>query len=99
MLPLNLEEEETQYCTNKQRTYSDNLTDQAGQTISEIGNSVSGRVDVAWDWNLTDLVGFGPVILKISPAGPGADCARRRRLGPARSPLRKVAPPAKPVGF
>ena len=30
------------------------------------------RADVAWDWNLTDLVGLGPVILKISPAGPGA---------------------------
>ena len=57
------------------------------------------RADVAWDWNLTDLVGLGPVILKISPAGPGAGWARRRRLGPARSHLRELAPPAKTVGF
>ena len=48
-----------------------------------------GRADVAWDWNLTDLVGLGPVILKISPAGPGAGWARRRRLGPARPYLRE----------
>ena len=58
-----------------------------------------GRADVAWDWNLTDLTGLGPVILKISPAGPGAGWARRRRLGPARPPLRELAPPAKTVGF
>ena len=31
-----------------------------------------GQADVAWDWNLTDLVGLEPVILKMSPAGPGA---------------------------
>ena len=58
-----------------------------------------GRADVAWDWNLTNLVGLGPVILKISPAGPGAGWARRRRLGPARPHLREMAPPAKTVGF
>ena len=51
------------------------------------------------DWNLTDLVGLGPVILKISPAGPGAGWALRRRLGPARPHLRELAPPAKTVGF
>ena len=54
-----------------------------------------GRADVAWDWNLTDLVGLGPMILKISPAGPVAGLARRRRLGPARPHLRELAPPAK----
>ena len=58
-----------------------------------------GRADVAWDWNLTDLVGLGPVILKISPAGPGAGWARRRRLDPARLHLRELTPPAKTVGF
>ena len=58
-----------------------------------------GRADVAWDWNLTDLVGLGPVILKISPAGPVAGWARRRRLGPARPDLRELSPPAKTVGF
>ena len=57
-----------------------------------------GRADVVWDWNLTDLVGLGPVILKISPAGPGAGWARRRRLGPARPHLRELAPPAKTGG-
>ena len=58
-----------------------------------------GRPDVAWDWNLTDLVGLAPVILKISPAGPGAGWARRRRPGPARPHLRELAPPAKTVVF
>ena len=53
------------------------------------------RADVAWDWNLTDLVGLGPVILKISPAGRGAGWARRRRLGPARPHLRELAHPQK----
>ena len=58
-----------------------------------------GRADVAWDLNLTDLVELGPVNLKISPAGPGAGWARRRRLGPAPPHLRELAPPAKTVGF
>ena len=58
-----------------------------------------GRADVAWDWNLPDLVGLGLVILKISPAGPGAGWARRRRLGPARPHLRELSPPAKTVEF
>ena len=69
----------------------------------------SGRADVAWDWNLTDLVGIepwnltdlagiGPVILKILLAGLGAGWVRRRRLGPARPHLRELAPPAKTVG-
>ena len=44
------------------------------------------------DWNLPDLVGLGLVILKISPAGPGAGWARRRRLGPARPHLKRVGP-------
>ena len=57
-----------------------------------------GRADVAWDWNLTDLVGLGPVILKKPPAEPGAGWARRRRLGPARPHLRKLAPTAKTGG-
>ena len=57
------------------------------------------RADVAWDWNLTALVGLGPVILKISPAGPGAGWARRRRLDPARPHLRELAPLAKIVRF
>ena len=56
-----------------------------------------GRADVSWDWDLSDLVGLGLVILKVSPAGPGAGWARRRRLGPARPHLRELAPPAKTV--
>ena len=56
------------------------------------------RADVAWDSNLTDLVGLGPVVLKLSPSGPGAGWARRRRLDPAR-PLLELAPPVKTVGF
>ena len=52
-----------------------------------------GRADVAWDWNLTDLVGLGPVILKVSPAGPGAGWARRRRLGQAPSAGPGSTPP------
>ena len=41
-----------------------------------------GRAHVAWDWNLTDQVGLGPVIRKYHPlgrarVGPGA-------VGPAR---------------
>ena len=39
------------------------------------------------------------MILKISPAGPGAGWARCRRLGPARPHLRELAPPAITVGF
>ena len=66
---------------------------------SELESRWRGRADISWDWNLTDLVGLGPVILKISPAGPGAGWARRRRLGPARLHLRELAPPAKTVGF
>ena len=58
-----------------------------------------GQADVAWDWNPTEQVGLGPVILKRSPVGPGASGARRRRLGPARPHLRELAPPARTVGF
>ena len=58
-----------------------------------------GRADVAWDWNLPDLVGLGLVILKTSPAGRGAGWARRRRLGLARPHLGELATPAKTVGF
>ena len=58
-----------------------------------------GRADVAWDWSLTDLVGLGPVILKILPAGPGAGWASRRRLGQARPHLRELDPPANTVVF
>ena len=54
-----------------------------------------GRADVAWDWNPTDPVRLGPVILKISPAVPGADWARRCRLGPARPHLKRVGPTRK----
>ena len=72
---------------------------QAGETTSENGNSLAGpgrrrlgleshRPGRAWARDL-----------KISPAGPGAGCARRRRLGPARSNLRESAPPAKTVGL
>ena len=39
------------------------------------------------------------MIFKISPAGPGAGWAGRRRLGPARPHLRELAPAAKTVGF
>ena len=77
----------------------ENPTGQAGQTTSEIGNSLAGPSRRRGDWNLTDLVGLGPVILKISPAGPGAGWARCRRLGPAIPHLRELAPLAKNVGF
>ena len=40
LLPPNLEEETQQH--EKQRTYSENLTGQAGQTTSDIGNSMAG---------------------------------------------------------
>ena len=83
----------------KQRKYSENLTGQAGQTTSEIGNSLAGpgrrrvgleshRPGRAWARDL-----------KISRAGPGAGWAGRGRPGPARSDLRELAPPAKTVGF
>ena len=85
--------------TKKQRKYSENHTGQAGQTTSEIGNSLAGPGRHRVDWNLSDLVGLGPVILKISPAGPGAGWARRHRPGPARPHLRELAPPAKTVEF
>ena len=57
-MPRNLEEE-TQH---EERKYSENLTGQAGHTISDIGNRPPGRADVAWDWNITAQVGLGPVI-------------------------------------
>ena len=57
------------------------------------------RADVARDWNLTDLVGLGPVILKISWTGPGAGWARRRRLGPARHHLRELTHPQKSLNL
>ena len=59
-----------------------------------------GRADVAWGRNLADLVGLGPVILKISPAGPGAR-AGPGAVGSARlDPTSESWPhPQKTVGF
>ena len=86
------------HSTEKQRKYFENRA-RPGRRPVRLGTRWPGRADVAWDWNLTDMVGLGPVILKISPAGPGAGWARRRRPGPGRPHLRELAPPAKTVGF
>ena len=42
LLPRNLEEEETQSRRNSEKYILENLTGQAGQTTSEIGNSLAG---------------------------------------------------------
>ena len=47
LLPRNVEEEETQH-------------EEKEQICEE--TRWPGRVDVAWDWNLTDQIGLGPVI-------------------------------------
>ena len=95
-LPGNLEEETA-------RRNSENIQRisraRPGRRPVRLETRWRGQADVAWDWNLTDLVGLGPVILKISPLGPGAGWARRRRLGPARPHLRELAPPAKTGGI
>ena len=100
LLPRNLEETQHEETI---RTNGENILRisraRPGRRPVRLETRWPGRADVAWDWNLTDLVGLGPVILKISPAGPGAGWARRRRLGPARPHLRELAPPAKTVGF
>ena len=98
LLPRNLEEEETQHEETAKNILRISRA-RPGRRPVRLETRWRGRADVAWDWNLTDLVGLGPVILKISPTGPGAGWARRRRLGPARPHLRELAPPAKTVGF
>ena len=98
LLPRNLEEEETQHEETAKNILRISRA-RPGRRPVRLETRWPGRADVAWDWNITDLVGLGPVILKISPAGPGAGWARRRRLGPARPHLREWAPPAKTVGF
>ena len=95
LLRRNLEEEETQHEENILRI----SRARPGRRPVRLETRWPDRADVAWDWNLTDLVGLVPVILKISPAGPGAGWARRRRRGPARPHLQELAPPAKTVGF
>ena len=96
LLPRNLEEETQQH--KEQRKYSENLTGQAGQTTSEIGNSLAGpgrrrvgleshRPGRAWARDFENITRW---------AGRGL---QRRRLGPARPHLRELAPPAKTVGF
>ena len=66
----------------KQRKYSENLTGQAGQTTSEIGNALAGP-----DRRRVGLESHTPGRawardLKISPAGPGA--GGPGAVGPAR---------------
>ena len=72
------------------------ITDQAGQTTSELGNSLVGpgrrrvgleshRPGRAWARDLENITSAG--------------WARRRRLGPARPHFRGLAPPAKAVGL
>ena len=53
-----------------------------------------GRADVAWDCNLAGLVGLGPVILKISPTGPGAGC-QAPSARPSSTPPPRVGPARK----
>ena len=95
LLPRNLEQETA-------RRNSENILrisrTRPGRRPVRLETRWRDRADVAWDWNLTDLVGLGPVILKKPPAEPGAGWARRRRLGPARPHLRKLAPTAKTGG-
>ena len=62
---------------------------QAGQRTSEMETRWPVRADVAWDWNLSDQVGLGPV---ISWAGTGA-------VGPVRPHLRELGSPIKALGF
>ena len=72
---------------------------QAGQTTSEVVNSLvgPGRRRVGLKSHRPGRTWVSE--LKISPAGPGAGWARRGRPRPARSHLRELAPPAKTVGF
>ena len=48
----------------KRENTAENLTGQAGRSTSEteISWAGPGRADIAWDWNLTDQAGLGPVI-------------------------------------
>ena len=94
LLPQNLEEEETQHEEIAKKNLRISRA-RPGRRPVRLETRWRGRADVAWDWNLTDLVGLGPVILQIPPAGPGAGWARRRRLGPARPHLPRFGPARK----
>ena len=80
LLPRNLEEE-TQH-EETQRNILRISRARPGRRSARLETRWPGGADVAWDGNLTDLVGLGPVIRKHPPlgrarAGPGA-------VGPAR---------------
>ena len=96
MLPRNPEEERQHEETAK---YSENLTGQAGQTTSEIGNSLAGpgrrrvgleshRPGRAWARDFENITRW---------AGRGLGQAPSAR--PASTPPPRVGPPAKIVGF
>ena len=85
--------------TKKQRKYSENLTGQAGQTTSEIGNSLAGpgrrrvgleshRPGRAWARDFENITRW---------AGRGLGQAPSAR--PGSTPPPRVGPPAKIVGF
>ena len=87
------------HSTTKDREHYENLTGQAGQTTSEIGNSLVGpgrrrvglesrRPGRSWARDLN-----------ISRAWPGAGWAERGRPGPVRPHLPELTSPAKTVGF
>ena len=81
LLHRNLEDEETQH--EETAKISENLMGQAGQTTSEIGNSLAGpgRRRVGLEFHRPGRAWARD--LKISPAGRGAGWARRGRPGPA----------------
>ena len=96
MLPRNLEEETQHEETAK---YSENVTGQAGQTTSEIGNSLAGpgrrrvgleyhRPGRAWARDFENITRW---------AGRGLGQAPSAR--PGSTPPPRVGPPAKIVGF
>ena len=97
LLPRNLEEETQQH--EEQRKYPENLTGQAGQTTSEIGNSLAGpgrrrvgleshRPGRAWARDFENIT---------RRAGRGLGQAPLAR--PGSTPPPRVGPPAKIVGF
>ena len=94
-LPRNREEEET--ARRNSEDILRLLRARPGRRPVRLKPRRQGRADVAWNWNLADLVGIGPLILKMLLAGPGAGWVTRRRLGPARPHLRTLARPAKPL--
>ena len=91
LLPRNLEEETA-------RRNSENIMRisraRPGRRPVRLETRWRGRADVAWDCNLAGLVGLGPVILKISPTGPGAGC-QAPSARPSSTPPPRVGPARK----